>query len=167
MITILTDEQLKARKDQAQIDEIRQNMKSHCTKIRDGIQANGMTSGDRAIWELFQNARNLSKYAEIKMTLSEKEFVFAHKGKSFTYDSLCSLVKQVNSYEKEDNKSIGQYGTGFLTTNIFRHKISTNDSMLISDNPEVDIPNFEINRESRQKYIINLMGNKQQLQLMR
>lgn len=39
--------------------------------------------------------------------------------------------------------------------------------MLISDNPEVDIPNFEINRESRQKYIINLMGNKQQLQLMR
>lgn len=34
---ILTDEQLKARKDHAQIKEIRQNMKSNCAKKRDDI----------------------------------------------------------------------------------------------------------------------------------
>ena len=102
---ILTEEQLKERKDKARKEEIRQNVKSHCTKIWDGIRANGSTSGERAIWELFQNARDLSDSAEIKMTLTDKEFIFAHKGKVFTYDSLCSLVKQVSSHEKEDNNN--------------------------------------------------------------
>jgi hypothetical protein len=147
---ILTEEQLKERKDKARKEEIRQNVKSHCTKIRDGIRANGSTSGERAIWELFQNARDLSDSAEIKMTLTDKEFIFAHKGKAFTYDSLCSLVKQVSSHEKEDNNSVGQYGTGFLTTHKFSRKITINGSMLISEEPTVyvDVTSFEINREN-------------------
>lgn len=147
---ILTGEQLKERKDKARKEEIRQNVKSHCTKIRDGIRANGSTSGERAIWELFQNARDLSDSAEIKMTLTDKEFIFAHKGKVFTYDSLCSLVKQVSSHEKEDNNSVGQYGTGFLTTHKFSRKITINGSMLISEEPKVyvDVTSFEINREN-------------------
>lgn len=147
---ILTENQLKERKDKARKEEIRQNVKSHCTKIRDGIRANGSTSGERAIWELFQNARDLSDSAEIKMTLTDKEFIFAHKGKAFTYDSLCSLVKQVSSHEKEDNNSVGQYGTGFLTTHKFSRKITINGSMLISEEPTVyvDVTSFEINREN-------------------
>lgn len=147
---ILTEQQLKERKDKARKEEIRQNVKSHCTKIRDGIRANGSTSGERAIWELFQNARDLSDSAEIKMTLTDKEFIFAHKGKAFTYDSLCSLVKQVSSHEKEDNNSVGQYGTGFLTTHKFSRKITINGSMLISEEPTVyvDVTSFEINREN-------------------
>lgn len=59
-MTILTQEQLESRKAEARKEEIRQNVKSHCTKIRDGIRNNGTTSGERAIWELFQNARDLS-----------------------------------------------------------------------------------------------------------
>ena len=55
---ILTEQQLKERKEKARKEEIRQNVKSHCTQIRDGIQNNGSTSGERAIWELFQNARD-------------------------------------------------------------------------------------------------------------
>lgn len=101
MGTILTQAQLENRKAEARKDEIRQNVKSHCTKIREGIRVNGTTSGERAIWELFQNARDLSKSAEIKITLTKKEFVFAHKGNAFTYDSLCSLVKQVSSRENK------------------------------------------------------------------
>ena len=58
MTDILTKELLNKRKDEARKEEIRQNMKSHCTKIRDGIRENGATSGERAIWELFQNARD-------------------------------------------------------------------------------------------------------------
>lgn len=150
MTTILTQEQLKERKKEARKEEIRQNVKSHCTKIRDGIRENGTTSGERAIWELFQNARDLSENAEIKITLTDNEFVFAHKGEPFTYDSLCSLVKQVSSHEKEDDNSVGQYGTGFLTTHKFGRKITINGSMLISDNPKVyvDVANFIINREN-------------------
>ena len=150
MAAILTQEQLEIRKAEARKEEIRQNVKSHCTKIRDGIRENGNTSGERAIWELFQNARDLSDSAVIKIILSADEFVFAHKGKAFTYDTLCSLVKQVSSREKEDNISVGQSGTGFLTTHKFGRKITIKGSMLINEDPKVyvDVPNFEINREN-------------------
>lgn len=150
MAAILTQEQLENRKAEARKEEIRQNVKSHCTKIRDGIRDNGTTSGERAIWELFQNARDLSDFAVVKITLTDNEFVFAHKGKAFTYDTLCSLVKQVSSREKEDNISVGQYGTGFLTTHKFGRKIIIKGSMLINDEPKVyvDVPHFEINREN-------------------
>lgn len=148
-MAILTQEQLKARKEEAQREEIRQNVKSHCTKIRDGIRDNGTSSGERAIWELFQNARDLSDSAVIRITLTDDEFVFAHKGKAFTYDSLCSLVKQVSSREKENDSSVGQYGTGFLTTHKFGRKITVFGSMLINEEPKVyvDIPHFVIDRE--------------------
>lgn len=150
MTLILTPEQLEQRKAEARKEEIRQNVKSHCTKIRDGIRNNGTTSGERAIWELFQNARDLSDSAVIKISLTENEFVFAHQGEAFTYDSLCSLVKQVSSREKEDDVSVGQYGTGFLTTHKFGRKIIINGSMLISECPEtyVDVKDFVINREN-------------------
>jgi len=152
-MSILTSEELKLRKDDARKRELRQNVKSHCTKIRDGIRKNGSTSGNRAIWELFQNAGDLSKdgcSAEIRITLNDDTFIFAHKGKSFTYDSLCSLVKQVSSQEKEGDDTVGQYGTGFLTTHKFGRKIIINGSMLISENPiaYVDINDFLINREN-------------------
>lgn len=150
MVSILTQEQLAKRKAEARKEEIRQNVKSHCTKIRDGIRDNGTTSGERAIWELFQNARDMSESAVIRITLTDNEFVFAHKGEAFTYDSLCSLVKQVSSREKEDDNSVGQYGTGFLTTHKFGRKIIIKGSMLINEEPKVyvDVSNFEINREN-------------------
>lgn len=145
---ILSETELQLRKEDARKREIRQNVKSHCTKIRDGIRKNGSTSGNRAIWELFQNAGDLAKNgcANICITLSNDAFVFAHKGKPFTFDSLCSLVKQVSSEEKENEFSVGQYGTGFLTTHKFSRKITVNGSMLISENPVVfvDVDNLLI-----------------------
>lgn len=147
---ILTDEELELRKKEARKREIRQNVKSHCTKIKDGIRKNGSTSGNRAIWELFQNAGDLANCAEIKITLTNNAFIFAHKGKPFTYDSLCSLVKQVSSQEKENDDTVGQYGTGFLTTHTFSRKITVNGSMRISEAPTayVDVKEFLINREN-------------------
>ena len=149
---ILTPEQLEQKKDENRKSEIRQNVKSHCTKIRDGINKNGSTSGNRAIWELFQNAGDLveGSGAEIKITLTNEAFVFAHKGKPFTYDTLCSLVKQVSSEEKENDEKVGQYGTGFLTTHKFSRVITVNGSMLISKNPTayVDVDDFVINRDN-------------------
>lgn len=80
MISILTSEQLEQRNAEARKEEIRQNVKSHCTKIRDGIRSNGTISVEHAIWELFQNARDLSNSAVVKITLTEDEYVFAHQG---------------------------------------------------------------------------------------
>lgn len=149
---LLSQEELQKSKEEARKRGIRQDMKSHCTKIRDGIKNNGSTSGNRAIWELFQNAGDLAirDKAEIKMTLTNETFVFAHKGKPFTVDSLSSLVKQVSSQEKENDDTIGQYGTGFLTTHKFSRKITINGSMLISEKPiaYVDVDDFVIDREN-------------------
>lgn len=149
-MNILSSEQLQRSKETAKDNEIRQNVKSHCTKIKQGILNNGNISGNRAIWELFQNAGDLSQSAEIEMSLDEQYFTFAHKGKPFTYDSLCSLVKQVSSEEKENDDTVGQYGTGFLTTHTFGRKILLQGSMKISEYPQVyvDIDDFVINREN-------------------
>ena len=134
MHSILTQEQLNKQKAEARDAEVRQNLKSHCTKIRDGIKKNDSTSSIRAIWELFQNASDLALngYTEIKITLTNDEFIFAHKGKAFTYDTLCSLVKQVSSHDKEDDIKVGQYGTGFLSTHTFGRYITVIGSMQIS-----------------------------------
>ncbi len=151
-MSILTPEELAHRKDEARKREIRQNVKSHCTKIKEGIRKNGTTSGNRAIWELFQNAGDLARngHAEIKITVADKKFTFAHKGKPFTDDTLCSLVKQVSSEDKENDDTVGQYGTGFLTTHKFGYNIVVNGSMLINENPDVfvDVKDFLIKREN-------------------
>ena len=152
MATLLTQQEREEKKRLARESEIRQNIKSHCTRIRDGIRKNGSTSGNRAIWELFQNAGDQAESAEIKITLTNEHFIFAHKGEAFTFDSLCSLVKQVSSQEKEDDIKVGQYGTGFLTTHKFSRKILVNGSMRISDKNEpevyVDIDKFVIDRSN-------------------
>lgn len=88
---ILTEEQLENKKKEARDSEIRQNLKSHCTKIRDGIQKNGTASAHRAIWELFQNAGDLSECAEIKMTI-EKMLSYLHIKGSLLPMILCALL---------------------------------------------------------------------------
>ena len=135
-MAILSAKQLEKQIDEARKQSIRQDVKSHCTKIRDGIKKNGANSAVRAIWELFQNACDLSSNAEVRIVLTSNELIFAHKGKPFTYDSLCSLIKQVSSKEKEDSDATGQFGTGFLTTHIFSRKILLKGSMQISSLPE-------------------------------
>ena len=145
---LISKERLKRIKEEAYDKEIRQNIKSHCTKIHDGIQKNGSTSALRAIWELFQNAGDQTEEATIKITLTPDSFIFAHKGRPFDYDSLLSLVKQVSAREKEGDDTVGQYGTGFLTTHTFSRKIQVTGSMLI-ENPDiyVNIDRLLIDRE--------------------
>lgn len=139
--------------------KIRQNRafcKQSCTKISDGLDKLDPRSGERAIWELFQNARDLTKEdsqgkkrTHIKIILTSNEFTFAHQGKPFDYDSLTSLVMQVSSQSKENDETVGQYGTGFVTTHAFGRKLKLNGSLdLAPDYPGkyVDIDLFEIDR---------------------
>lgn len=138
------------------IAEKRQFCKQSCTKISQGLDKLDPRSGERAIWELFQNARDLAttdasgkKIAHIKITVTPTEFIFSHKGKPFTHDSFGSLVKQVSSQEKEDEDSVGQYGTGFLTTHAFGRKILVTGSLDMEDQAPgkyVNIDRFEIDR---------------------
>lgn len=138
------------------IKEKRQFCKQSCTKISQGLEKLDNRSSERAIWELFQNARDLArrdeagrKIAHIRMKVTPEEFIFAHQGRPFTHDSFSSLVKQVSAQEKEDEESVGQYGTGFLTTHSFGRRIRIYGSLDMEDLVKgqfVDIDGFVIDR---------------------
>lgn len=124
---------------QAQKKDLELDLIQHCTKISQGLDKLSPNSGDRAIWELVQNARDLSKNCHIRITLTGDELVFAHQGEPFTYETLTSLIKQVSSTEKQYKElnndglpKVGQYGTGFLTTHAFSRKIVLKGSMEVS-----------------------------------
>lgn len=121
---------------QMELDQKRAFCKQSCTKIDQGLDRLDPRSGERAIWELFQNARDLArrdingdKTAHIKISLTPTEFIFAHQGQPFDHDSLTSLVMQVSSRGKENDDTVGQYGTGFLTTHVFGRKLHVTGSL--------------------------------------
>lgn len=146
----LYDEEKQYIVEDAKKANLRQDIKQHCTKIKDGIEGLDESSGDRAIWELIQNARDLSDKACINITLDHNTFIFKHEGRPFTPDSLYSLVKQVSSESKETNDSVGQYGTGFLTTHKFSRQIRIDGSLETKGKSGTfffDIDNFVIDRE--------------------
>lgn len=141
-----------------EIDQHRASCKQSCTKIDQGFDKLDSRSRERAIWELFQNARDLArtddngkKTAHIKIKLTPTEFVFMHQGQPFDHDSLTSLVMQVSSEGKENDETVGQYGTGFITTHVFGRRLYVTGSMNMekythTNGSYVDIERFVIDR---------------------
>ena len=144
---------------QMELDQKRAFCKQSCTKIDQGLDRLDPRSGERAIWELFQNARDLArrdvngnKTAHIKITLTPTEFIFAHQGQPFDHDSLTSLVMQVSSRGKENDDTVGQYGTGFLTTHVFGRKLHVTGALDMgkyTPGTYADINRFVIDRTYR------------------
>lgn len=124
----------------------RTNLKKFCNSILQKIGELDNYSGDRAIWELCQNARDLSDGAEIKISLDDTNLTFAHRGEPFNEDSLLSLVKQVSSEGKENTETAGQFGTGFVTTHYFSRKFYLNGSFKTCTGKVFDLSRFEIDR---------------------
>ena len=62
---------------------------NYCNKIIQGLEELDENSGERALWELIQNARDqrLNEDADvlIKIELTESELIFSHHGKPFDY----------------------------------------------------------------------------------
>lgn len=137
-------------------DQKRQFCKQSCSKIDQGLGKFDLRSGERAIWELFQNARDLAKLnqdgnkeAHISIELTPDYFIFKHQGLPFTHDSLNSLVMQVSSRSKEDEDTVGQYGTGFLTTHVFGRRLYIDSSLDLEECDQgkyVNINHFAIDR---------------------
>ena len=143
MATPLSKEQLKQR----QLDQSRrQDNKQHCQKIIDGIDKFDNTTAERAIWELIQNARDLSENAQIRFNLTKEQLTFTHKGRPFDYESFTSLIKQISSAEKEEKDTVGQFGTGFMTTHKFSRIVQISGSVKLDEEVYADIENFELDR---------------------
>lgn len=124
----------------------RQDTKQHCQKILQGIGKYDDNTSCRAIWELVQNARDISKHSKIRIEYTGDKFLFAHNGDPFTFDSLSSLVKQVSSEEKEDPEAAGQFGTGFMTTHKYSRLLRIYGSYEVMPGTYVSLDGFEIDR---------------------
>ena len=143
MATPLSKEQLR---QQQQEQSRRQDNKQHCQKILDGIDKFDDTTAERAIWELIQNARDLSECAKIRLSLTKEKLTFTHNGSPFDYESFTSLIKQISSAQKEEKDTVGQFGTGFMTTHKFSRIIQISGSVKLDEEVYADIENFELDR---------------------
>ena len=130
------------------------DMKQHADKIIQGIKKLEENDANRAIWELFQNAIDLSDNCDITITITEEHLVFKHNGQPFTPMTLDCLFKQVSSKTLEerkitfeDNEPVGQYGTGFITSHTFGKRIEISGA-LIKDDGYVALNNFFIDRNT-------------------
>lgn len=119
-------ESLNTRASQYDKHTQKNDLKGHADRIIQGIKKISTNHAKRAIWELFQNAVDLSEHCEIKVKVTNDELIFSHNGIPFTMHTLDCLFTQVSSktltekkLDREEADPIGQYGTGFMTSHSF------------------------------------------------
>lgn len=75
----------------------------------------------RWMWELLQNASDLSDDIEAEFELSKERVIFRHNGPPFTLGEAYNLIMPDSDKDDNSEKSrsiIGQFGTGFISTHI-------------------------------------------------
>lgn len=127
-------------------EDERSDLKQHADGMLRDFEKFNRNSSNRAIWELVQNACDLTTQCKIEIDYSDSKISFSHNGKAFTTKTLISLVKQVSGkYGDEDIPEVGKYGTGFLTTHTFGRRFKLN-SFLDAGGYYLPIKDFEIDR---------------------
>ncbi|MFR9669701.1 MAG: DUF3883 domain-containing protein [Rikenellaceae bacterium] len=138
-------------------EQIAQEAKEHLTETIWGKPANDIITGiannssvpvNRAIWELIQNARDVSKIgvmAKVSFIREQNEFIFKHNGQPFERKSLQALILQTSSKVRNDIVQIGQYGTGFLTTHKFGLRFKLAGALRLLGNEQC-FYNFGVNK---------------------
>jgi hypothetical protein len=135
----------------AQIESELSDLKQHADKMIRGFENFNNYSSNRAVWELVQNACDLTASCEVVLDYRNNGFSFTHNGKPFTTKSFISLIKQVSGKygEESDFPEVGKYGTGFLTTHTFGRKFCIN-SILEANNTFFEIKDFLIDRSPKE-----------------
>lgn len=136
--------------DNAKTESELSDLKQHADKMIRGFENFNNYSSNRAVWELVQNACDLTTECEVVLDYKHG-FSFTHNGKPFTTKSFISLIKQVSGKygEESDIPEVGKYGTGFLTTHTFGRKFRIN-SILEADNTFFEIKDFLIDRSPKE-----------------
>ena len=127
------------------------DLKQHADKMIRGFENFNNYSSNRAVWELVQNACDLTTNCEVVLDYRNNGFSFAHNGKPFTTKSFISLIKQVSGKygDESDVPEVGKYGTGFLTTHTFGRKFRIN-SILEANDTFFEIKDFLIDRSPKE-----------------
>lgn len=145
-ISINRDEILNNAKTESELSDLKQ----HADKMIRGFENFNNYSSNRAVWELVQNACDLTTECEVILDY-KNGFSFTHNGRPFTTKSFISLIKQVSGKygEESDIPEVGKYGTGFLTTHTFGRKFRIN-SILEANNTFFEIKDFLIDRSPKE-----------------
>jgi hypothetical protein len=128
----------------------RTDLKQHAMKMLRDFEKFNDFSSNRAIWELVQNACDLSINCEITIDYRNDKFAFSHNGRPFNSNSLISLIKQVSGDkdEKSEIPPVGKYGTGFLTTHSLGRKFLIN-ALLESSGYYIQVKDFLVDRSAK------------------
>lgn len=87
----------------------------HMARIRNSSDVN---QARRWVMELLQNARDVAypdQPVKIRITLKEDKLTFSHTGMPFRVENILAIINQVSS-KVDDEETVGQFGTGFVTT---------------------------------------------------
>lgn len=127
------------------------DLKQHAMKMLRDFEKFNDFSSNRAVWELVQNACDLTTDCEIIIDYRDNKFAFTHNGRPFNSNSLISLIKQVSGDKDEYSEipPVGKYGTGFLTTHSLGRKFLIN-SLLESSDYYVEVKDFLVDRSAKQ-----------------
>ena len=95
------------------------------------LMSNRASRLTRWIWELLQNARDASMGTDSLIATVQclpNELTFLHNGKGFTDREIAHLIFH-GSTKVEEERTIGQYGTGFLTTHLLSPTIDVSGQL--------------------------------------
>ncbi len=87
----------------------------HMDRIRN---VSDVSQARRWVMELFQNSRDAAyeeQPVKIRIELQKEALSFSHNGRPFRVKDILSIINQVSSKSPGEN-TIGQFGTGFMTT---------------------------------------------------
>lgn len=129
----------------------RSDLKQHADKMLRDFEKFNDFSSNRAIWELIQNACDLTTDCRAIIDYRDNKFSFTHNGRPFNSNSLISLIKQVSG-DKDENSEIppvGKYGTGFLTTHSLGRKFIINSVLQSSSGHFIEVKDFLIDRSPK------------------
>lgn len=148
-MSTFTNEEIQKIVERDEQDKYWDELREVFRKVSQGITRNNNRSGERAIWELLQNAADLcEKPAVIELRLTQTDLIFTHHGKAFTQKTLEDLIRQRSS--KDGKTKVGRFGTGFMTTHVFNRKVYVSGACLVElENKKLYLPfeEFCINRD--------------------
>ena len=128
-------------KDRVLTENTAQGILNHLKEF----ESNRARMQKRWIWELLQNSRDAAADDDPRLVasveLGNSELIFQHNGRGFTMEEVAHLIYH-GSTKIEDENTIGQYGSGFLTTHLLSPEIDVS-GRLDDERPF----NFRLKRE--------------------